>query len=118
MFVASKWFTSYEDYNYNLYPPYIPGAGIVFDYKAVSEMYYASHFLKHFWIDDVYLGIIAAKLGIIPLDADNFEAGIKLNKELLPAKISQLIILHGFDCPDQVLDFWEKRDFRDLFECL
>jgi len=84
-----------------MFPPYNPGAGIVFDYKTVSDMYYASHFVKHLWIDDVYLGILAAKLGIIPIRDD----------------FSQLNIFHGFRCPEQMLDFWKRRNPKQLVKC-
>jgi len=100
-----------------MFPPYIPGAGMVMDYKAVSDMYYASHFVKHLWIDDVYLGILAAKLGLIPLDDRKFRPSLKLDRKLYPHVISELIILHGFECPAQILDFWYKREMKNLKEC-
>lgn len=59
---------------YNFYPPYAPGAAIIFSKEAVHKFYYASFFVKHFAIDDVYLGIIAKKLELLPVHNPHFYA--------------------------------------------
>ncbi|XP_035704932.1 beta-1,3-galactosyltransferase brn isoform X2 [Folsomia candida] len=69
-----EWGVQLGDYMYNFYPPYAPGAAIIFSKEAVHKFYYASFFVKHFAIDDVYLGIIAKKLELLPVHNPHFYA--------------------------------------------
>jgi hypothetical protein len=100
-----------------MFPPYVPGAGMILDRKAVSDLYYGAQFLEHIWIDDAYLGIVAYKMGIVPLQSSKFHSSLGLDWTYTPEKISELLIMHGFECSSQALDFWNKREFKDLLKC-
>jgi len=99
--ISVKNWVSFEDYDYNMYPPFIPGPGKLLDYKAVSEVYYGSQFVKHLHLEDVYQAIVAAKLGIVQIHD----------------RKSKLKIVHGFKCNAQILDYWKKRNMKGLVKC-
>jgi len=105
-----KWSVSYEDYPYKIYPPYHPGAGIIFDRRAVKDIYFGSLFVKRLRMDDVFLGIIAAKLKMLILDCPDVNSD---GRYISPERVDELIILHGLE-QEQLETVWINRDFSNL----
>ena len=68
----SKFFVSFEEYEYNKFPPFINAGSYVMSNKAMRKLYLTSHFVKLFRFDDVYLGILAQKCGIKPYHSKYF----------------------------------------------
>jgi len=52
-------------------------------------------------VDDAYLGIVAGKLGVLPIQWMQ----------------SQIKLTFGFRCPEQNLDYFIKKSMRDLRKC-
>ena len=60
----NKFFVPFEEYEYNMFPPFINTGAYVVSNKIMHKIFHASYFVKRFRFDDVYLGIIAKKCGI------------------------------------------------------
>ncbi|XP_069104833.1 uncharacterized protein [Argopecten irradians] len=69
----SKWRLSYGHYPFDKFPPYLSGGAFVASYGVVRKFKIAFPYVKYFGIDDVYLGIIAKKIRIIPIHDSYFE---------------------------------------------
>uniref|UniRef100_A0AC34G204 Hexosyltransferase n=1 Tax=Panagrolaimus sp. ES5 TaxID=591445 RepID=A0AC34G204_9BILA len=63
---------SLNDYPFSQYPPYISAGAVLLTSQTVREFYLAIQHLKVYPFDDVYAGIIAYKLGIMPQHNENF----------------------------------------------
>ncbi|XP_069107998.1 uncharacterized protein [Argopecten irradians] len=61
-----RWYLSYDDYPYNIFPPYIGGGAFVVSRDVAQKFQFAFPFVRYLGIDDVYLGIVARKLSILP----------------------------------------------------
>ncbi|OWF49091.1 uncharacterized protein LOC110452226 [Mizuhopecten yessoensis] len=69
----NKWKLSYDHYPFDKFPPYLSGGAFVTSFNIVRKFKIAFPYVKYFGIDDVYLGIIAKKLRIIPTHDSYFE---------------------------------------------
>ena len=68
----SKWFISLEEYPYTRYPPYVTAGAFVLSNLAIKQLYIASNYVRHFRFDDIYLGILAKKINLLPLHSEKF----------------------------------------------
>ncbi|XP_004834979.1 lactosylceramide 1,3-N-acetyl-beta-D-glucosaminyltransferase [Heterocephalus glaber] len=64
---SSKYYVSYEMYQWPAYPDYTAGAAYVISGDVVTKVYEASQMLNSsLYIDDVFMGLCANKMGIVP----------------------------------------------------
>ncbi|RWS29949.1 hypothetical protein B4U80_05135 [Leptotrombidium deliense] len=92
---TSKWYVSWQDYPYSVYPPFINAGAYLISQSALLDMYYASLYVKRFLFDDVYVSFLASKVSIEATHNDNF------HRLSMPANYSSVIASHGiqkFDC--------------------
>ncbi|OWF56829.1 beta-1,3-galactosyltransferase brn-like [Mizuhopecten yessoensis] len=68
----SKWIISKVDFPFHLFPPYLAGGAFLTSYSCAQRFALAFPYVDFFWIDDVYLGIVANKLNITAVDAQPF----------------------------------------------
>ncbi|KAK3102004.1 hypothetical protein FSP39_008042 [Pinctada imbricata] len=94
--VMSKWFVSIHDYPYDYYPDYLAGSAIFVSMSVVKRFQAVFPYVRYFGIDDVYLGIVANKLDIVPTETANLDNTNLRNFQ----NLSILIANHGFDDPD------------------
>ncbi|XP_060083300.1 lactosylceramide 1,3-N-acetyl-beta-D-glucosaminyltransferase-like [Ylistrum balloti] len=59
-----RWYLSYQQYPYDEFPPYVGGGAYVVSYDVAKKFKFAFPYVQYMGIDDVYLGIVARKLGI------------------------------------------------------
>jgi len=64
--VTQKWYMSLQDYPFDKYPPFISAGATIMSMKVVTDFDVAIRFTKKFKFDDVFLAIVAYKLGIKP----------------------------------------------------
>ncbi|XP_060082712.1 beta-1,3-galactosyltransferase brn-like [Ylistrum balloti] len=69
---TSKWQISLELYPFDLWPPYLAGGAFVTSFSVAQKMQLAFPYVKPIGIDDAYLGMVAKKLSIRPMDSVNF----------------------------------------------
>ncbi|OWF49094.1 Beta-1,3-galactosyltransferase brn [Mizuhopecten yessoensis] len=79
----SKWKTSFHEYPYDHFPPYIGGGAYLLSKDVARKFKVAFPYVKYLGIDDVYLGIVAKKLAITPKYDAHFStlSNISLAKE-------------------------------------
>ncbi|XP_066299685.1 beta-1,3-galactosyltransferase 1-like [Branchiostoma lanceolatum] len=71
-FFIPKWYVSEDDYAKDVYPKYPGGFAYVISNDILRPLYEVSFKVKYFFLEDVYLGICAEKLGIDPTHHDGF----------------------------------------------
>ena len=67
-----KWRVSYEEYSGTHYPDFCSGAGFVMSYDVVESVYPLFDVIKPYRLDDVYVGMLAEKLGVRAVDHTGF----------------------------------------------
>jgi hypothetical protein len=67
----SKWYISLQDYPYNKFPPYASAGFYLMSQQSSRLFYVASKLVKRFKFDDIYMGILAYKLGVTPMHMNN-----------------------------------------------
>ena len=65
---SSKWYISFSDYEYNLYPPYCMGLGYVFSKEVAFQIYSATTKVPFLWLEDVYIGFCAKLAHVVPMN--------------------------------------------------
>ncbi|MBZ3885109.1 Lactosylceramide 1,3-N-acetyl-beta-D-glucosaminyltransferase [Sciurus carolinensis] len=64
---SSKYYVSYEMYQWPAYPDYTAGAAYIISSDVAAKVYEASQTLNSsLYIDDVFMGLCANKMGIVP----------------------------------------------------
>ncbi|XP_022919096.1 beta-1,3-galactosyltransferase brn-like [Onthophagus taurus] len=104
--LISKFSMPLEEYPYNKYPLYATAGAYMLSLNTLIDMYYASHFVKFFRFDDVYLGIIAHKLGIIPHHTPYVTL---FYEEYSPEHYQFMIAVHGYDDSNKMEQIWNEQ---------
>ncbi|XP_033757915.1 uncharacterized protein LOC117340268 [Pecten maximus] len=105
-----KWYVSFKDYPYKLYPPMPSGGFLIMTMNFVIDLHHASQYTKKFIYDDCYLAILAYKLHVAPVDIPTvYMEPIHPNRRLLRSSIA----IHGYD-PDLLRHVWHllKRGYN------
>ncbi|XP_022830507.1 beta-1,3-galactosyltransferase brn-like [Spodoptera litura] len=108
-FRFSKWRVSLEEYRWDRWPDYVTAAAYVLSNKAMRVMYIGSLFVKHFRFDDIYLGIVAKKVGITPEHCPHFYFHKK--KFSLDA-YEDVIASHGYHDHDELIRVWHEMNCK------
>ena len=101
-----KWYVSLKEYPYNSWPPYVTAGSYILSKNALFKLYYGSFYTKHFKFDDIYLGIVAQKVGIQLFHSDNFYF-YKKNYNLFSYKY--VIASHGYDNVKELEKVWNEQ---------
>ncbi|XP_070262827.1 lactosylceramide 1,3-N-acetyl-beta-D-glucosaminyltransferase [Myotis yumanensis] len=100
----SKYYVSYEMYQWPAYPDYTAGAAYVISSDVAAKVYEASQTLNSsLYIDDVFMGLCANKMGIVPQDHVFFSGEGKTPYH--PCIYNKMMTSHGHVQDLQVL--WE-----------
>ncbi|KAF6773360.1 hypothetical protein AHF37_06497 [Paragonimus kellicotti] len=95
----SKWYVSYSDYPYSVYPSYPSGGSIIISMPVVKLLLVGMRYTKYIYIDDVFLGIVLHKLGISPMHLPEITIQTKPD-------MRKMISAHGFDNEHALLQGW------------
>ncbi|XP_047537047.1 beta-1,3-galactosyltransferase 5-like [Vanessa atalanta] len=61
----NKWYVTFEEYNRNIYPPYLSGWYYIISPKIASVMCEEAMYNTYFWIDDIFVtGLLSESLGL------------------------------------------------------
>ncbi|XP_034558663.1 beta-1,3-galactosyltransferase 2-like [Notolabrus celidotus] len=101
----SKWYMSPELYPGDRYPTFCSGTGYVFSGDLATKIYRASLSIPRLHLEDVYMGICLAKLGIEPTPPSNAFLFNHWRVSYSSCKYSHLITSHGFH-PNEILKYW------------
>ena len=69
---GGKWRVSYEEYSGTRYPDFCSGAGFVMSYDVVESVVPLFDVIKPYRMDDVYIGMLAEKLGVTAVNHKGF----------------------------------------------
>ncbi|XP_060075492.1 beta-1,3-galactosyltransferase brn-like [Ylistrum balloti] len=100
---SSKWYISTTDYPYKIYPPFVSAGSIVMSMKFVMDFIIASQYTKHIIFDDVFLAIVANKLGVVPLSNNLFYTG---KVEYWNDEFWNTLTAHGYR-PSDLKNAWQ-----------
>lgn len=108
--LMTKWYITRKEYAYNKYPRFITGGAMLMTHKTVKHMHYVSYFTKAFKFDDVYIGILARKLGIEPVHSESFMCTLEDYMKANPIKpeATTCIGVHDIEAAD-LLKLWQTR---------
>nr|XP_037872571.1 beta-1,3-galactosyltransferase isoform X2 [Bombyx mori] len=106
-FRSSKWRVSLEEYPWDKWPPYVTAGAYVVSNKAMKMLYVGSLFVKHFRFDDIYLGIVAKKMGIVPTHCPHFHF---YKKPYEREVYSDVIASHGYSNHDELIRVWNEQN--------
>ncbi|KAK3092863.1 hypothetical protein FSP39_008036 [Pinctada imbricata] len=87
---TSKWYVSKGEYPFDCYPPFLSGGTILTSGNVVQKLNTAIPYVKPLKLDDVYLSIVANKVGITP--KNNVKVCMGVNKSFR----DEFITKHGF----------------------
>ncbi|CAJ0607943.1 unnamed protein product [Cylicocyclus nassatus] len=81
---TSKWYTSYDEYPQEKFPPYCSGVAYIIHKDALMPMLEVVPEQSFFWIDDVFItGFLTRSADIVFVKLNQFTALKPLRKELL-----------------------------------
>ncbi|XP_069104558.1 uncharacterized protein [Argopecten irradians] len=63
---GERWFVTVQQYPFDVFPPYVGGGAYTVSADVAKKFYMAFPHVKYLNFDDVYLGIVARKIGITP----------------------------------------------------
>lgn len=106
-FRTSKWRVPLEEYPWNKWPPYVTAGAYLVSNKSMKVLYAGSLFVKHFRFDDVYLGIVAKKVGIIPNHCTRFYF---YKKKYDKEGYKDVIASHGYSDHDELIRVWNEQN--------
>ncbi|XP_069128553.1 beta-1,3-galactosyltransferase 1-like [Argopecten irradians] len=72
--IFGKWVVSMDEYAFKTYPHYIFGGFVIMSMRTVRAFTIAAMYTKLLKFEDVYLGILAARVGIEPTDSGHVDA--------------------------------------------
>lgn len=104
---TSPWYVSLEEYPYHLWPPYVTAGAYVLSRNALVDIYYASYFVQKFRFDDIYLGIVAKKIGLEPFHSGEFYFDRKPYRGV--RDYEYVVASHGFSDPHEMARVWNQQ---------
>lgn len=113
----SKWYMSPELYPQDKYPTFCSGTGYVFSGELASKIYRVSLSVRHLHLEDVYVGMCLAKLGIEPTPPANAFLFNHWRVSYSSCKYSHLITSHGFH-PNELLKYWHHLQVNKQHACV
>ncbi|XP_060068677.1 beta-1,3-galactosyltransferase 1-like [Ylistrum balloti] len=101
--VTSKWHVPVSEYQWDTYPPFVAAGTVIMTMDFVSDVRTAMRYTKPFRLDDIYLAILAYKLGVAPVTNVNVY-GYRVSDRNI--KFSNLLTSHGYT-PERLRRAWE-----------
>ncbi|BES88373.1 Galactosyltransferase [Nesidiocoris tenuis] len=103
---SSKWYLPLAEYPYDFFPPYVTAGSYILSNVVLQKFYYASFYVKNFRFDDIYLGILAKKMNIVPLHSEEF---FFYKKPYDVFGYRYVVASHGYSDPAELLTVWEQQ---------
>ena len=104
---SSKWYISLEEYPFNRWPPYPTGGSFFMHSDTAHRMYAAMQYTKMFRFDDIYIGIVAWKLGV------KLKHSRRIHFEEFTYdkyEYRDVVAAHGFKDLDMLYKIWKEQE--------
>ena len=102
-----KWSVSIEEYPFHYYPPYVTAGAYILSTEALKKFYFGSLFVKKYIFDDVYMGILAKKLGVEPFHSPEFWMYRKYPYKVKDFRFT--VASHEFSDPEELDRVWNQQ---------
>ncbi|XP_065203261.1 beta-1,3-galactosyltransferase brn-like [Planococcus citri] len=102
---CSKWYVSLDEYPYHKWPPYVSAGSYIVSREALKEMHYASYYTQHFRFDDIYIGLLAKKLGIEMFHCPEFYIFKKIYDK---SSFKYVLSSHGYHS-SELIKIWNEQ---------
>lgn len=102
-----KTYISYDEYPFNVYPPYFSGLGYILNSRLACRIYELMQHVKPIKFEDVYVGLCIKILGeniSVPEDSELFFL-YRINFDI--CKYKHLIAVHGISS-HEMLEYWQE----------
>ncbi|XP_021340075.1 beta-1,3-galactosyltransferase brn-like [Mizuhopecten yessoensis] len=109
--LTTKFSVSFEEYPFAKYPPYCGGPGYVMTLPTARKLYREMTHTKTFMFEDVYVGIVAYKLGISIKPVDHFVYA--MDGYLHYLNIQCAVIIHNLT-PELITKIWNERNTTSI----
>uniref|UniRef100_UPI00358F3677 UDP-GlcNAc:betaGal beta-1,3-N-acetylglucosaminyltransferase 7-like n=1 Tax=Myxine glutinosa TaxID=7769 RepID=UPI00358F3677 len=117
----SKYYIPWWMYDKSIYPPYVGGAGILMSAATVRKFYKAVSFVDLYPIDDVYIGMLAEKSGVVAIPHSGFKSlgyyswldALKMTKS--ECLVKDLLVTHQF-LPEELTKLWNSLESQS-YKC-
>lgn len=113
----SKWYMPPELYPGDKYPTFCSGTGYVFSGDLAGKIYHVSQRVRRLHLEDVYVGVCLARLGIEPTPPPNAFLFNHWRVSYSSCKYSHLITSHGFH-PNELLKYWHHLQNNKRNACM
>ncbi|XP_060086202.1 beta-1,3-galactosyltransferase 5-like [Ylistrum balloti] len=108
----SKWKVSYEEYPFETYPPFCFGPGYLMTSSTARKLHQEMYRTRLFKLEDVYIGMVAYRLGIIVQDVDHFIYDFAshplLNQIFIDFYMQCSVIIH-YVSKEHIEQLWNER---------
>lgn len=101
-----KTYISYDEYPFNVYPPYCSGFSYILDVRLAHKVYEMMSHVKVLKHEDVYVGICLGILGVKIFVPDDAELFFLYRIRFDICKYKHLIAVHGIS-PQEIIMFWQ-----------
>lgn len=112
----SKWYMPPEVYPGDRYPPFCSGTGYVFSGDLAAKIYGVSLSVRRLHLEDVYVGVCLARLGVEPTPPANAFLFNHWRVSYSSCKYSHLVTSHGFH-PSELLKYWHHLQSNKRSAC-
>ncbi|CAG2209688.1 unnamed protein product [Mytilus edulis] len=96
-----KWYISEEEYQPPILPPFLSGGSVLTQINVVRKLRIAFPYMKPIFLDDVYVSLVAQKLGIKILHDDRF-----VNSNLRRMDFNFIISCHNYNSTEYLYEAW------------
>ncbi|CAN7982109.1 unnamed protein product, partial [Ixodes pacificus] len=101
-----KWYLSLSEYPYSQFPPYVNAGAYVLSRRMLIDLYRVARFTPQFRFDDVFLAILANKMGLQPRHSDKFW----YNRDPMTEEdFVGAVAIHGFEDPVRLVQTWKHQ---------
>ncbi|XP_033738882.1 beta-1,3-galactosyltransferase brn-like [Pecten maximus] len=99
-----KWFMSIGNYSFEKYPNFVSGGAVIMSMDFAKRLKIAIPFTKQFKFDDVFLAIVAYKLGVKPINHSgiHISPAVSCNDD----KFETALVSHGYENPNKLRAAW------------
>ncbi|XP_069927903.1 beta-1,3-galactosyltransferase 5 isoform X1 [Oryctolagus cuniculus] len=112
----NKWFVSKYEYPWDKYPPFCSGTAYVFSGDVASQVYNVSDSVPFLKLEDVFVGLCLAKLGIRPEELHSKRTFFPEGLRFSVCRFRKIVACH-FVKPADLLTFWEAVESSREEQC-
>ncbi|XP_012370326.1 beta-1,3-galactosyltransferase 5 [Octodon degus] len=102
----SKWYVSHSEYPWSKYPPFCSGTAYVFSSDVASRVYNISDSIPFIKLEDVFVGLCLAKLGILPEELHSQQTFFPEGLHFSTCRFKKVVACH-FVKPQELLTYWQ-----------